>query len=158
MRRLLPAVLVVSVISIACQRQLVATTQGESPAEAARPILLQPDDITWTGAPEGMQTAVLEGDPSKGGPYTQRLRFPDGARIKPHTRPNLEHVLVLEGTFHLGFGNKFSKEEARGFPAGSYIVLPPDTPHFAYAEGVTVLQTHGIGPSATRYIDQGSRT
>jgi hypothetical protein len=50
--------------------------------------LITPADVTWGPAPPslppGAQGAVLQGDPAKAGPFTLRLKLPDGFRIPPH--------------------------------------------------------------------------
>src|SRR5690348_3604113 len=52
--------------------------------------------------PKGSMIAVLEGDPSKEGPFVFRVKLPDGYRIPPHTHPKTERVTVLSGTFIIG--------------------------------------------------------
>ena len=53
--------------------------------------LVQPSDVKWGAAPAsvppGAQGAVLQGDPAKAGPFTLRLKLPDGYRIPPHYHP-----------------------------------------------------------------------
>jgi quercetin dioxygenase-like cupin family protein len=155
--------LIVFLASIACQSEPTPTVEQDKKetVETTQPILLEPQDLQWKDAPSlppGTQVAVLEGDPSKEGPFAQRIRFPDGARIQPHTHPNLEHVLVLEGTFYLGLEDTFIEETAQAYPAGSFVVLPPNTKHFAFVRGDTILQTHGIGPFAINYLEKKSET
>src|SRR5947209_3059540 len=71
-------------------------------------ILIAPSDIVWKDGPaslaKGSQMAVLEGDPSKPGPFLLRLKLPDGFRVMPHTHPKDERVTVLAGTLYLGHG------------------------------------------------------
>ena len=47
--------------------------------------------------PAGAKMAVLEGDPTKEGPFVVRFQFPDGYHIPPHTHPKTERVTVISG-------------------------------------------------------------
>ena len=38
----------------------------------------------------GANIAVLEGDPTKEGPFVVRFQFPDGYHVAPHTHPKTE--------------------------------------------------------------------
>ena len=121
------------------------------------PIMIADEEVEWQPGPdsleEGADYAVLEGDPSQRELFTMRLRLPDGFRIMPHTHPNVERVTVLSGTLHFGHGDTFDEEAARRLPAGSYLAMPPEMEHFAYAEGETVLQLTSIGPWEINYIN-----
>jgi quercetin dioxygenase-like cupin family protein len=121
-------------------------------------ILIPADDIDWRPGPEslaeGAQYAVLEGDPTASGMFVMRLKLPDGFEIRPHTHPNVERVTVISGTFHLGHGAEFDRDEANELPAGSFTSMPPGMQHFAYVEGETVVQLTSIGPWEIHYINQ----
>lgn len=64
--------------------------------------------------------AVLEGDPTKEGPFVMRLKLPDGYRVAPHTHPKPERVTVLSGTLPVGMGDRFDVTKGRAMPAGSF--------------------------------------
>lgn len=61
-----------------------------------------PDALDWkdgpASLPKGAKIAVLEGDPSKEGPFVFRVKVPDGYRIPVHTHPKTERVTVMSGT------------------------------------------------------------
>jgi hypothetical protein len=120
-------------------------------------IVAQPDKISYGPAPAvlptGAELAVLEGTPTEPGPYTMRLRVPDGYRIPPHYHPGIEHVTVLEGTFKVGMGEKFDRAALAALPAGTFAALAPGTRHFAQAQGRTVVQLHGDGPWSLVYVN-----
>src|SRR5262245_53528230 len=82
------------------------------------------DDIKWVDGPDslpkGSQMAVLDGDPSKNGPFVLRAKMPNGFRIMPHTHPTDERVTVLRGTLHMGMGAKFDEKSTKAMPAGAY--------------------------------------
>jgi quercetin dioxygenase-like cupin family protein len=103
--------------------------------------------------PPGAELAVLEGKPAEPGPFTMRLRLPDGYRIPPHYHPAIEHVTVLEGTFQVGMGDKFDPAALKVLTTGTFAALSPGTHHFAQAKGKTVLQVHGVGPWKLVYVN-----
>lgn len=122
---------------------------------SAQPLLAQnafaPDQIKWGPAPPiippGAQIAVLEGDPmASSGPYTIRLKLPDGYKVAPHTHPKRESVTVISGTLRVGMGVKYDDSKMAPFPAGSFAYLDPSMPHFVSASGETIIQIHGQAP------------
>jgi quercetin dioxygenase-like cupin family protein len=116
-----------------------------------------PDKIVWKAGPAslppGAKMVVLEGDPTKEGPFTMRVALPDGYTIPPHTHPGIEHITVLSGTFHFGMGEKFDKSATQAMPAGTFGYWPAGMKHFAWVNGETVLQLHGIGPWGINYVN-----
>jgi quercetin dioxygenase-like cupin family protein len=113
-------------------------------------------DLKWAAVPslpKGAQIAVLEGPMNQAAPFTVRLKFPANYRIPPHTHPAVERVTVLSGTFHMGMGRKFDAGAAQPVRAGELMIMQPGTAHFAWAEGETVVQLHGMGPWGIDYIN-----
>ncbi len=115
------------------------------------------DGMKWqkgpASLPKGAMMAVLEGDPSKEGPFVFRLKIPDGYRVSPHTHPKTERVTVISGTFNIGMGEKFDQNATKPMPAGTYGYWEAGMTHFVWAKGETVLQFHGIGPWSIKYVD-----
>lgn len=103
--------------------------------------------------PAGMKMTVLEGDPTKPGPYVVRLRMIDGCRIPPHMHPGTERVTILAGTLHWGMGEKFDQNAAQALTAGTYAYWPAGMKHFAWTTGETEIQLHGTGPWGITYLD-----
>ncbi len=103
--------------------------------------------------PKGAQFTVLEGDPGKEGPFVMRLKMPDGFRIQPHWHPKVERITVIAGTFQLGMGDKFDQSATNAMPTGSYGYWPAGMRHFAWTQGETVLQLHGVGPWSITYVN-----
>jgi hypothetical protein len=96
----------------------------------------------------------MSGSPStEGAPYVIRLKLADGVKIAPHWRPGDEHVTVVAGTFYVGMGEKFDESLAKGMPPGSYLLMPKEMRHFAWARGETIIQIHGIGPFKTFWVN-----
>ncbi len=116
-----------------------------------------PKDIQWSDAPnslpKGAKIALLEGDPTKEGPFTMRLKFPADYRIPPHWHPAIEHVTVISGILYLGMGDKFDTKLAKALPVGAFAYMQPEMHHFAFTRGESIVQLHGIGPWAITYVD-----
>jgi Domain of unknown function (DUF4437) len=132
------------------------TAQGGGHADKDH-VVLRPNDIKWgpapPGLPAGAKVAVLAGDPGKSGSFVIRAKLPDGYQVPPHWHPTDENVTVISGTMMVGKGEKFSKEGAEALPAGSFMRMPKDMRHFAWAKGETIIQVHGMGPFEINYVN-----
>lgn len=71
----------------------------------------------------------------------------------PHWHPTHEHVTVIKGVFRIGFGTSMDRGSMRELPAGAYIMLPKEEPHYNVMKGETLLQFHGIGPYDITYVN-----
>ena len=113
--------------------------------------------IEWKAGPAalpaGANMAVLEGDPTKEGPFVVRFRFPEGYHVPPHTHPKTERVTVISGTLLLATGEALDRNSAKKLPAGSFGYWPAGMKHTAWSEGETVIQLHGVGPWQINYIN-----
>lgn len=134
---------------------VVAPSRGHD--EKTEASLHRPDGLKWQDGPPslppGAKIAVLEGDPSKPGPFVFRVKVPDGYRIPPHTHPKPERVTVIAGTFNVGMGETFDEKKGEALPAGTYGTWPADMKHFVWVKGETVVQFHGEGPWAITYLN-----
>lgn len=114
-------------------------------------------EIKWKAGPpslpKGAEIAVLEGDPSKEGPFVFRVKVPDGYRIPPHTHPKTERVTVISGTFNIGMGSTFDNTTTRAMPAGTYGYWEAGMKHFVWVKGETIAQFHGMGPWSIQYVN-----
>ena len=119
---------------------------------------LTPEEIRWFAPPyynDGRQRVQLFGDSSQDGTWIDRVKIPGGARVLAHTHPQDELVTVIEGTWYLGEGAKFDSAKLKGYPAGSFIVIPAGIPHFvAVKNGPVVVQLSGIGKFKTNYLEK----
>jgi quercetin dioxygenase-like cupin family protein len=126
-------------------------------AYAQDKMIFKPSDIVWMDAPPslpaGTRLAVLEGDPSKDGFFTMRLKLAPGFKIAPHWHPATEHVTVISGVFNLGFGDKFEDSKGTAMTSGSISIMPAKHHHYAWANEETVIQLHGVGPWQIYYIN-----
>ena len=115
------------------------------------------DQLTWSPVPPqfpaGAELAVVQGNPGGDGFYVVRVRMPDGYKIMPHWHPTAENVTVLSGTLHVGSGDKFDTTMGDALGAGGYVSLPGLMHHYAWSEGPTEIQIHGVGPFAIFYIN-----
>ena len=127
------------------------------PAHSSEMGFYAPETIEWKAGPPslpaGAKMAVLEGDPTKDGPFVMRLQFPDGYHIPPHTHPKTERVTVILGAIYLATGEALDRNSAKKLPAGSFGFWPAGMKHAAWAEEETVIQLHGIGPWQINYLN-----
>jgi hypothetical protein len=145
------------VVGIASAQAPAGAQEPSPPPGTAHAVVAIPGSLTWGPAPAvlpaGARLAVLDGDPTKPGPYTMRLQMPAGYRIPPHFHPGDEHVTVLQGTFLVGMGDKFDATQLRPLATGSFGMIPTGMHHFAQARDAVVIQLHGIGPWSLSYVN-----
>ncbi|HEY3066030.1 MAG TPA: cupin domain-containing protein [Methylomirabilota bacterium] len=144
-------------------RSLVATVLVVTIAVAV-PVLAQqhahmvvsPDMLTWVEPPvlPGARLAVVQGDPSKDGPFTYRIKMPAGYKVPPHFHKAGENVTVLSGVFWMGLGEKFDQGSGQELSAGGFFAVPPKHPHYAWAGNQeTIVQVHGVGPTDLTFVN-----
>ena len=114
------------------------------------------EDIDWrpfAAFPPSVRLAVVVGQPSEAGPYTIRVRVPNGVKIMPHRHPEDRVYTVMSGVFYIGLGDQFDADKLQAYPPGSVIVLPGNTSHFHWAKSSEyVTQVTAIGPLGLEYI------
>jgi quercetin dioxygenase-like cupin family protein len=134
-----------------------AASLGHDKDDSMKASIFRPDGLKWqegpSSLPPGAKMAVLEGDPTKEGPFVFRVKVPDGYRIPPHTHPKPERVTILSGTFNIGMGEKFDSSKGQEMPAGTYGTWPAGMKHFVWVKGETVVQFHGEGPWKINYVN-----
>lgn len=149
--------LVVAALSLATLSAAAQSRTAVAPSPG-RPGLFTPGDVPWQPGPPslrpGAHMAVLEGDPRQAGVFTMRLELPDGFVVAPHWHSQVEHVTVIAGVLHFGMGERFDRRATRPMPAGAFGYWPIGMRHFAWAEGVTILQLHGRGPWTVTYVNR----
>ncbi|HVG78192.1 MAG TPA: cupin domain-containing protein [Patescibacteria group bacterium] len=137
---------------------LVIVLLGVIPALAQHPThtTVSPDTLKWAepAVLPGSKLAVVQGDPSKEGPFVYRLKFPAGYKVPPHFHKAGENVTVLTGVFYIGLGEKFDQGSGQELPVGGFVSVPPKHPHYAWAGGQeTVVQVHGVGPTDLTFVN-----
>ena len=129
-----------------------------SPEPAKQVTALTPQDVRWVTPSyytDGRQRTYLLGDSSKGGDWIDRVRIPGGSRVLAHTHPEDEIVTVIEGTWYFGIGDRFDETRLKAYPAGSFIAIPGDVPHFlATKDGPVIVQLNGRGVFRTKYLEE----
>ena len=147
MKRLMFAVLVFAAIALT----LADTKKKEI-------IAFTPSQVPWftpSYYTDGRERAQLLGDSSQGGAWVDRVKVPANKRVLAHTHPQDELVTVIEGTWYVSEGTKFEPTNLKGYPAGSFIVIPAGVPHFvATKESIAVVQLNGNGKFRTDYVEK----
>jgi quercetin dioxygenase-like cupin family protein len=117
------------------------------------------DKLQWRATENntlGVQTAILEGDPSKPGFYLTINRFPPGVMSRPHTHPDERHCLVLKGTWYTGDTKEWTPEQTLGLKPGDYMRHPSGGPHYDGAlEEEVLVAISGYGPTRADVLDGG---
>lgn len=148
MRYLLAALY--ATLALGCQA--VSTAWAQSSAH----MMATPDELKWTDIPSlpaAAKMAAIEGPLNEAVPFTFRLKFPANYQIPAHWHPAIEHVTVISGTFHMGTGDKLDQSNTKALSAGGVAIMQPKTNHYAWTNGETVVQVHGVGPWAITYVN-----
>jgi quercetin dioxygenase-like cupin family protein len=123
-------------------------------------VSISPNDIKWGDAPptlpKGAQMTVLHGDPGKSGPFTARLKAPNGYKIPPHWHSKDEQLTVLSGTLVLHMGDTMDAP-AHELSAGAFHFLPAKMHHAAEMKGDTIVQLDGMGPFDINYLNPADK-
>lgn len=161
-KRLLPLAALLALATkagTAAEPNAAAATTAPTPSVGVKALL--PAQLAWQpmrAFSDGRERVDLVGDAAKGGSWIYRVRVPKPIEVMPHTHPVDEYVTVLEGTWLLGSGTTFRKEDLVAYPPGSFVVIPAGTPHFvATGVGPVVIQSSGEGVFATRFIEHAER-
>ena len=119
---------------------------------------LTPNQVRWFTPPyykDGRQRAQIYGDSGQDGLWVDRVKIPGGSLVPAHTHPHDELVTVIEGTWYLGEGERFDSAKLKGYPAGSFIVIPAGVPHFvATKDGPVIVQLIGTSKFGTDYLEK----
>jgi hypothetical protein len=96
------------------------------------------------------RSAVLQGDPSKPGPYAMLLQWLPGNMSRPHFHPNDRFFIVVSGTWWVGSGPEFKPDATVPMPAGSSVTHFAKGVHYdgAKDEQATIL-VWGEGPATS---------
>lgn len=146
MRRIVSAVLALAFV--------VAFPMSALPQEQGHTVAM-PDSLKWVEPPvlPGARLAVVQGDPSKEGPFVYRLKLPAGYKVPSHFHRAAENVTVLSGVFSIGLGEKFDQNKGQELPIGGFVSVPPRHPHYAGGGQETVVQVHGVGPTDLTFVN-----
>lgn len=127
------------------QEPKAGKTKGQSRTGAKKPVIWAADELKWTdpaGAPPGVKSATLWGDPAKG-PHGALQKFVPGFSAPLHTHSSDFRIVVVSGT--LIHGPEGGPEKR--LKAGSYLFLPSTYKHTtrcdAGSECVFLLDANG---------------
>ncbi|MGZ5566658.1 MAG: cupin domain-containing protein [Limisphaerales bacterium] len=139
--------LIAATISVSAQTQATTPT---APPPAGHPIagfIAQED--AWINAPPalaGAQMMILQGDITKPGPYTVRLRLPAGFKVPLHWNDNEVNMTVISGLLHIGIAPTYDATNSKEIGTLSFASLPPKMKHTEWVDTETIVQVHGLGP------------
>ena len=153
MRRIL---FVVAVLLIGFAAFMIGRTSAQQTKKGI--VGITPEQVNWFTPlyyKDGRQRAQLFGDSNQDGAWIDRVKIPKGGRVPAHTHPHDELVTVIQGTWYVGAGEKFDEAKLKGYPAGSFIVIPAGVPHFVAAKDEQVIvQLSGNGKFGTDYLEK----
>jgi len=119
---------------------------------------VMPGQVRWFTPPyytDGRQRAQLYGDSNQGGPWIDRVKIPAGKHVAAHTHPQDELVTVIDGTWYVGAGDKYDPAKLKGYPAGSFVLIPAGLPHFVAAmESAVIVQLSGSEKFRTEFVEK----
>jgi hypothetical protein len=109
-----------------------------------------PDQFVWAERPGSTdKTAALFGDPSKPAMFVQVIKRGPNVWSQPHSHPNERFITVLAGTFFIGTGPKFDKNNTVAIGPGGVVHDIPNQMHYdgTGPEGAT-LEFIAMGPAS----------
>ncbi len=113
-----------------------------------------PDSVHWSPPANGLSVAVLEGDPSRTGPYAMLMRLDAGAWIPEHFHNVAKRVVVISGVLLMRHAAAGAGTSVHRLGAGGFAIVPPDRVHAEGADGATVFLLIGEGPLRTTFVPQ----
>ncbi|WP_114639070.1 cupin domain-containing protein [Polynucleobacter necessarius] len=112
-------------------------------------VVINHHDLPWTPSPQkGVDRRMLERVGDEVAKATSIVRYQPGSQFDSHIHDLGEEILVLDGMF---------SDEAGSYPAGTYIMNPPESSHAPYSEeGCTLfvkLRHLGSGKLEREIVD-----
>ena len=154
MKRFIPAAALASVVAVVFTL-LPHALQGQA-AYPERVKTVTPEALSWQpveGDPEA-RMAVLYGNPAEAGHFIVRFKLPPSWAGRPHTHGGTELVTIHSGTCYVAYGDALTREAAKKFSAGAFIMMPAGTKMRGFTrEDGCVLDAQGQGPLTTQYLD-----
>ena len=107
------------------------------------------------GLPAGGRAAIIDGDPSKAGPFTVRVDMPKGYEVRPHHHPTSERLTLIEGAVMLGHGKKWDDGKLAPVAVGAGANMAAREPHFVRAKERSIVEVRSTGPFEIIYETPG---
>ncbi|MFO0984598.1 MAG: cupin domain-containing protein [Planctomycetota bacterium] len=111
-------------------------------------------DVKWTAVkdmPPGTMSCLLDGDLAKG-PVLSMNKVPAGTLLAPHTHSADEIATVISGAIWIGRGDTVDESKATLVEAGSYVVIPANSPHWAKTKADTTYVRYCNGPADIKFL------
>ena len=119
-------------------------------------LTMTPDQLDWKPNPRvpGLGVAHIISKGTAAGPYVYRVKFPKGRIVQAHSHPDDRTYTILEGTWYIGWGEKYDENKLIALTPGSFYTEPAGVAHFiATPDGEAVVQVTGTGPTKADYVD-----
>ena len=125
---------------------ILAAVAAPFQAASPDPVIVKTADVKWGDHPsvKGAFLAVQSGDPSKGA-CVLMMKFPKGLTIPAHTHTASEVVTVVSGTALFGSGETIDLSKGAELGAGSFILVPGKSPHWAFAKEEFIITVNFSG-------------
>ena len=109
-----------------------------------------PEELKWIPVLEGVEMAILQGDPARAGEdFVIRFRTDREIHVPLHWHPHHEPITVLAGAFRVAL----ESSETFLLNPGGYVFIPAGVRHRTSYAPRTVVQVTGIGPFESIYVD-----
>jgi hypothetical protein len=120
-------------------------------------VRLKAGEEVWKYYPNSnWQFMVIEGDPTKAGPYVLRYKVPAREMSTPHFHPEDRFITVIQGTWWTGTGETFDPDSMIALSPGSFMKHPAGGAHFdGSKDGEVIVQVVGVGPSGLTSVHPG---
>jgi quercetin dioxygenase-like cupin family protein len=96
--------------------------------------------------PNGIQVAVLYGDPAKSGPFGLRLKIPANLEIGSHSHSSTEYITVVSGKAKVSWGLKADVMSGDDIGPGSFFWMKSGDHHDLKAIEETIVDLNSTGP------------
>jgi hypothetical protein len=107
-----------------------------------------PADLQWKQKEEGLQVAVVLGDPTKEGPYIFFAKWSAHHMSRPHFHPHDRFITVISGTWWIGTGDVYQPDKTVPMQPGSFITHFGKQVHYDGAkDGECIIEIVGDGPA-----------
>jgi len=112
--------------------------------------VMSADKMAWglldPKQPNGIQVAVLYGDPTKSGPFGMRLKIPANLEIGSHTHSSTEYITVVSGKAKVSWGVKADVMGGDDLGPGSFFWMKNGDHHDLKALEETIVDLNSTGP------------
>lgn len=96
--------------------------------------------------PNGIQVAVLYGDPTGPGPFGLRLKIPANLEVGSHSHSSTEYITVVSGKAKVFWGIKADALDGDDLGPGSFFWMKSGDHHDLKALEETIVDLNSTGP------------